>query len=59
MTPDPTIPTPRRWSDRTVVLVGDPTAAGTETVHDHPGHLDGAIEAGLRAAGEVVPGGRT
>ena len=28
--------------------------AGTETAHDHPGYLDGAIEAGLRAAGEVV-----
>lgn len=27
--------------------------AGTETAHDHPGYLDGAIEAGLRAAGEI------
>jgi monoamine oxidase len=28
--------------------------AGTETAHDHPGYLDGAIEAGLRAAGELT-----
>ncbi len=27
--------------------------AGTETAVDHPGYLDGAIEAGLRAAAEV------
>jgi monoamine oxidase len=27
--------------------------AGTETAQDHPGYLDGAIEAGLRAAGEI------
>ncbi|MCW5891041.1 MAG: FAD-dependent oxidoreductase [bacterium] len=27
--------------------------AGTETAHDHPGYLDGAIEAGLRATGEI------
>ena len=27
--------------------------AGTETAHDHPGYLDGAIEAGLRAVGEI------
>lgn len=29
--------------------------AGTETAHDHPGYLDGAIEAGERAANEVSP----
>lgn len=28
--------------------------AGTETAHDHPGYLDGAIESGERAAGEVA-----
>jgi monoamine oxidase len=28
--------------------------AGTETATDHPGYLDGAIEAGQRAAGEVI-----
>lgn len=28
--------------------------AGTETAHDHPGYLDGAIEAGLRAAAEIA-----
>ncbi|RNL63101.1 FAD-dependent oxidoreductase [Nocardioides marmoriginsengisoli] len=28
--------------------------AGTETASEHPGYLDGAIEAGERAAGEVV-----
>lgn len=28
--------------------------AGTETAHDHPGYLDGAIESGTRAAGEVT-----
>ena len=29
------------------------SGAGTETAHDHPCYLDGAIEAGLRAAGEI------
>lgn len=28
--------------------------AGTETANDHPGYLDGAIEAGLRAAAEIT-----
>jgi monoamine oxidase len=28
--------------------------AGTETATEHPGYLDGAIEAGQRAAGEVI-----
>lgn len=28
--------------------------AGTETAHDHPGYLDGSIEAGARAASEVI-----
>lgn len=27
--------------------------AGTETAHDHPGYLDGAIESGQRAAREI------
>ena len=33
--------------------VGDLHWAGTETARDHPGYLDGAIEAGRRAATEV------
>lgn len=33
--------------------VGHVHWAGTETAHDHPGYLDGAIEAGLRAAAEI------
>lgn len=34
--------------------VGDLHWAGAETARDHPGYLDGAIESGLRAAGEVI-----
>ncbi|BAX99157.1 monooxygenase [Mycobacteroides stephanolepidis] len=34
--------------------LGDIHWAGTETAHDHPGYLDGAIEAGTRAAREVT-----
>ncbi|AYM43348.1 flavin monoamine oxidase family protein [Mycobacteroides chelonae] len=34
--------------------LGDIHWAGTETGHDHPGYLDGAIEAGTRAAREVT-----
>lgn len=30
--------------------------AGAETANDHPGYLDGAIEAGHRAAAEVIEG---
>lgn len=33
--------------------IGNIHWAGTETAQDHPGYLDGAIEAGLRAAAEV------
>ncbi|THD02492.1 hypothetical protein B1810_14295 [Panacagrimonas perspica] len=33
--------------------IGNIHWAGTETAHDHPGYLDGAIEAGLRAAVEI------
>jgi len=35
------------------VPIGNIHWAGTETAHDHPGYLDGAIESGLRAAGEI------
>ena len=34
--------------------VGDIHWAGSETASDHPGYLDGAIEAGQQAANEVV-----
>ena len=34
--------------------VGSVHWAGAETAHDHPGYLDGAIEAGERAAREVI-----
>lgn len=33
--------------------IGNIHWAGTETAHDHPGYLDGAIESGLRVAGEI------
>jgi monoamine oxidase len=36
------------------VPVGDIHWAGSETASDHPGYLDGAIEAGERAATEVI-----
>jgi len=34
--------------------VGHLHLAGSETATDHPGYLDGAIEAGERAASEVI-----
>ncbi|ORW15474.1 amine oxidase [Mycolicibacter nonchromogenicus] len=34
--------------------VGDIHWAGTETAHDHPGYLEGAIESGNRVAREVI-----
>jgi monoamine oxidase len=36
------------------VPIGDIHWAGSETASDHPGYLDGAIEAGERAATEVI-----
>lgn len=36
------------------VPVGDIHWGGSETASGHPGYLDGAIEAGLRAAAEVI-----
>ncbi|WP_109559164.1 FAD-dependent oxidoreductase [Mycobacteroides saopaulense] len=36
------------------VPVGDIHWAGTETASDHAGYLEGAIEAGIRAAREVT-----
>lgn len=49
--PDPG--TTEGWVPVAAEPVGHLHWAGTETAQDHPGYLDGAIEAGLRAADEV------
>lgn len=48
--PDPGLPFP-------ATPVGRMHWAGTETAREHPGYLEGAIEAGVRAAGEVLARG--
>lgn len=48
----------RRYPDGELPMPAEPIGplhwAGAETAQDHPGYLDGAIEAGQRAAREVV-----
>ena len=50
--PDPG--TTAGWLPVAAEPVGNLHWAGSETAADHPGYLDGAIEAGLRAADEIV-----
>jgi monoamine oxidase len=42
-----------RTGHRVTAIVQDDAGVTVQTAHDHPGYLDGAIEAGLRAAAEI------
>jgi len=44
----------RGYAAATLKAIGDIHWAGSETASDHPGYLDGAIEAGERATTEVI-----